>query len=297
MRDEIALPGGATLRRLSFTGNDPWEIEVEGSTGGSSHPISFGYQGVGDALVDYVFRFRPNSDESTHNCRPDAYRSSYARIFWPLNRIERQVKFHASLLSAIEAVQEAQAFTEAHGEYFADQGAGIHRWSEALQSYEFEYGASGLPELLRQIRAGSIKSTEGFDVLISHASEDKDNCVRPLALELSALGLKVWYDEFELNLGDSLRRSIDRGIATSRNGIIILSTSFMAKNWPQYELDGIVARMVEGQTKLIPVWFEITKEDVLEFSPTLADRVSVVFERALVRNIALKIASSLARPN
>ena len=48
-----------------------------------------------------------------------------------------------------------------------------------------------------------------FDIFISHASEDKDDLVRPLAEQLRPRGLRVWFDETELKLGDSLRRSID----------------------------------------------------------------------------------------
>jgi len=66
-----------------------------------------------------------------------------------------------------------------------------------------------------------------YDVFISHASEDKDAVVRPLAAALSNGGLKVWYDEFELKIGDSLRRKIDTGLANSRFGVIVLSRSFL----------------------------------------------------------------------
>ena len=50
-------------------------------------------------------------------------------------------------------------------------------------------------------------------MFISHASEDKDAVVRPLAHALQEFGLSVWYDEFELRIGDSLRRKIDWGLA------------------------------------------------------------------------------------
>lgn len=62
-----------------------------------------------------------------------------------------------------------------------------------------------------------------FDVFISHASEDKENFVRPLADTLEARRLRPWYDEFTLRPGDSLRRSIDRGLLTSQAGIVVLS--------------------------------------------------------------------------
>ena len=67
------------------------------------------------------------------------------------------------------------------------------------------------------------------DLFISHASEDKDEFVRPLANLLSQYGLDVWYDEFELRIGKSLSRSIDNGISNSNFGLIVLSESFFKK--------------------------------------------------------------------
>lgn len=92
------------------------------------------------------------------------------------------------------------------------------------------------------------------DVFISHATEDKVSVVRPLAHALPTRNVDVWYDEFELKLGDSLRRKIDGGIARSRFGLVVLSKAFFAKNWPQYELDGLVARdMNDGGRRLLPI--------------------------------------------
>jgi hypothetical protein len=51
-----------------------------------------------------------------------------------------------------------------------------------------------------------------WEVFISHASEDKDGFVRPLARALAQLGVSVWFDEFEIEIGDSISRSIDRGL-------------------------------------------------------------------------------------
>jgi hypothetical protein len=106
-----------------------------------------------------------------------------------------------------------------------------------------------------------------FDVFISHASEDKENVVRPLAQALTDRGLAVWYDEFELRIGDSLRRKIDFGIARSRFGIVVLSQAFFAKTWPQYELDGLVTRAVSGKQVLLPLWHEISKTKSCDRAP------------------------------
>jgi hypothetical protein len=111
-----------------------------------------------------------------------------------------------------------------------------------------------------------------WDAFISHASEDKGSFVTPLVEELQKYGIKVWFDKFTLKVGDGLRRSIEAGLATSRFGIVILSPSFFAKNWPQSELDGLFARQMEGPTVILPVWHEITKQDLLQKAPMLADK-------------------------
>ncbi len=128
-------------------------------------------------------------------------------------------------------------------------------------------------------------------MFISHASEDKAPVVRPLAEALTDLRVEVWYDEFELRIGDSLRRKIDHGIARSRFGLVVLSRSFFAKNWPQSELDGLVARDVDrGGGRLLPIWHEITKSEVLAQSPSLADRVALSTATSTLDEIAAEIA-------
>jgi hypothetical protein len=114
-----------------------------------------------------------------------------------------------------------------------------------------------------------------WDCFISHASEDKPEFVEHLARELESRGLRIWYDNFTLKIGDSLRRSIDRGLARSNYGIVVLSPSFFAKEWPQKELDGLVAREVEGRKVILPVWHRIDAASIREYSPLLADKVAV----------------------
>ena len=115
-----------------------------------------------------------------------------------------------------------------------------------------------------------------MEFFISHASEDKDAIARPLALELRERGYKVWYDEFTLTLGDSLRESIDKGLSETRYGIVILSPDFMSKNWPREELDGLYTRQTSsGKKVILPVWHNITQHQLASFSPMLADKLGV----------------------
>ncbi len=134
-----------------------------------------------------------------------------------------------------------------------------------------------------------------WDVFISHAWEDKDAIARPLAEALRARGLRVWYDEYTLSLGDRLRRSIDLGLARCRYGIVILSPHFFAKEWPQKELDGLVQRENRGEKVILPVWHNMDAEQIRRYSPPLADRIGVRSDAGLQRVVAevLRVAGRI----
>lgn len=134
-----------------------------------------------------------------------------------------------------------------------------------------------------------------FDVFISHASEDKEEVVRPLATALQASGLNVWYDEFELRIGDSLRKRIDRGLSHSRFGVVVLSPAFFGRGWPEYELDGLVTMAVSGEQVLLPIWHSVTKQQVMDYSPSLADRLARSTATHTVEEIASEIADVIGR--
>jgi len=114
------------------------------------------------------------------------------------------------------------------------------------------------------------------DLFICHASEDKDAFVRPLAEHLRREGLRVWYDEFSLTVGDRLRQKIDEGIATSDYGVVVLSAHFFNKGWTNWELDGFLTRHLSDNRKiLLPIWHEIGFDEVSQYSPSLANVVAL----------------------
>lgn len=121
-----------------------------------------------------------------------------------------------------------------------------------------------------------------YDAFISHATEDKADVARPLAERLKRRRVEVWYDEFTLRPGASLRQSIDHGLAKSRYGIVILSPNFFGKGWPEWELNGLVQRHLEGsQRVLLPIWHQVTREMVASYSPSLADIVAIKSDMGL----------------
>jgi hypothetical protein len=138
--------------------------------------------------------------------------------------------------------------------------------------------------------------TRKYDLFICHATEDKESFVRPLAVALRSLGASVWYDEFSLRLGDSLSRSIDRGIAESKNGLVVLTPAFFEKKWPEHELKGLVALELAEKAKIIPIWHGVTKPEVLDYSPTLSDKVAIVTNGQPAIDVALQVLME-ARPD
>ena len=119
-----------------------------------------------------------------------------------------------------------------------------------------------------------------YDIFISHASEDKDAIVRPLATILERLTVRVWYDEFSLQLGDSLTASIDKGLQESRYGLVVLSKAFLSKRWPEYEYRSLMTREIDGERAILPLWYDVTKEDVKNFSLYLADIKALSISKA-----------------
>lgn len=137
------------------------------------------------------------------------------------------------------------------------------------------------------------------DLFISHASEDKELVARPLYEALKAQGLDVWLDESELTLGDSLRQKIEEGLRSAGFGVVILSHSFFreGKYWTGQELDGLFAREEGGKKVILPVWYQLTVEDVREYSPLLAARLGVRWEDGLEAVVAAILRAIRVEPS
>lgn len=139
-------------------------------------------------------------------------------------------------------------------------------------------------------------SKKEYDLFISHASEDKPTLVASLAKELRNFEIKVWYDEFTLELGDSLSRSIDKGLANSRYGLVVLSEDFLNKQWPEYELRGLITKESQGEKVILPIWHGITKEQLIKYSPSLADKYALNTNDCDVTELSLHIIK-VVRPD
>jgi len=138
-----------------------------------------------------------------------------------------------------------------------------------------------------------------WDVFISHASEDKDALVRPLAKQLSEVyRVNVWYDEFSLEYGDSLLKSIEKGLQKSTFGVVIFSNNFFRKTWTDHEYTSLSTKeMLLNKKIIIPVWYNITKSEVAEYSLVLADKYAISLNDNIdIDDLAIKVIK-IIRPD
>lgn len=133
------------------------------------------------------------------------------------------------------------------------------------------------------------KDAYRYDVFLSHASEDKDDVARPLAVLLRERGLRVWYDEFELKIGDNLVAKLNAGINGSRFGIIILSNAFFAKRWTIHELNMLEHLWVTEDRMLFPVWHNIALEEIRAYRVSLANFIGRRTDTYAIEEIASEI--------
>lgn len=120
-----------------------------------------------------------------------------------------------------------------------------------------------------------------YDVFISHAVEDKLAIANELSLKLEKEGLKVWYSGKELTVGDTIEKTIHKGLEQSRFGVVILSPTYLTKNWARREFYTLLAREIDNRKIILPVLYNITPEQLASHDLTMAGKFSVSFDKGI----------------
>ena len=117
-----------------------------------------------------------------------------------------------------------------------------------------------------------------YHAFVSYAREDEE-FVEKLVGELTARGLRVWWDKKELLVGDNIRASIEKGLTRSAYGITVISPDSINKTWPTDERGGLYARQTNtGSTVVLPVWRGLNSEDVQNEMPMEANTQAIIAE-------------------
>jgi hypothetical protein len=121
------------------------------------------------------------------------------------------------------------------------------------------------------VEAGSIETmsalaaNEGPRVYLAHASEDHTLLAKPLAESLIARGVDVWFDEWEIRAGDSLRRKMEEGLANCTHFVVLLTPNSLHKPWVETEIDAGFILAVGGQSHFIGIRVGVAVNDLSPF--------------------------------
>lgn len=123
----------------------------------------------------------------------------------------------------------------------------------------------------------TVADESEYDVFVSHAWEDKESFVDEFVTALRDRNIRVWYDKTQMKWGDSMRQKIDDGLKKSRFGVAVLSPDYIAdgKYWTKAELDGLFQLESINGKVLLPIWHNLTKKQIIEFSPIMASKLAM----------------------
>jgi hypothetical protein len=131
------------------------------------------------------------------------------------------------------------------------------------------------------------------DVFLCHAWDDRKDAAKELHDSLESKGVSVWFSEKDVLLGSSLLREIDKGLAKSRVGIVLVTPSFLSRvkneGIADKELSALLARDL-----LVPIVHNTTFEDLREVSPLLGSRSGLSTIEESMEEVAAKLAELVA---
>jgi hypothetical protein len=120
----------------------------------------------------------------------------------------------------------------------------------------------------------SEKESSVFDFFVSYKRKDSSSFVERLVSFLKAFEAEVWLDKQQLKPGDSILSGIEEGIALSIDAVIVLSRNYF-EGWSEHERRSLYSLMVSKRLRIIPVWYQLTHDDVMSLAPMFADLVAI----------------------
>ncbi len=134
-----------------------------------------------------------------------------------------------------------------------------------------------------------------YDVFISHAVEDKIPVADELCSRLEKMDLHVWYSGRELTAGDDLEKTIVKGLAQSRYGVVVLSPIYLRKNWAMREFYMLLDKEMEYRKVIIPVLHNITVAELQEVNIIMAAKWAIPMTKGMDFVVA-KIVETVRTP-
>lgn len=167
------------------------------------------------------------------------------------------------------------------------------RWSRAGSSVVYTLAEVRALTPVRNSVESLAKQPALRDAFLCHAWDDRQGAAKELHDLLESLGVSVWFSEKDVGLGVPLLRAIDKGLANSRVGIVLVTPALLrrlpAEGIADKELSALLAR-----DRLVPIVHETTYEALREVSPLLGSRSGLSTAEESMANVAAKIAELVA---
>ena len=164
------------------------------------------------------------------------------------------------------------------------------RWSRAGSSVSYTLAqVQSLTPVRNAIETKAAEQPDLRDVFLCHAWDDRQGAAKQLHDLLEAAGVKVWFSEKDLGLGVPMMRAIDKGLAASRIGLVLVTPALLARLPKESVADKELSALLAGN-RLVPIVHNTTYEALRNVSPLLASRSGLDTAEDSMEVIASKIA-------
>lgn len=188
------------------------------------------------------------------------------------------------------------AYIKLQREQQLEQSKSLKQMKQSYEKRINEFNEHMTQDIITNRDNINSENEEDYDVFVLHAWEDKEDFADEFVQSLCDYGIKVWYDTTQMKWGDSMRAKIDSGLKKSKFGVVVLSPDYIkeGKYWTKTELDGLFQmESINGKT-LLPIWHNLTKKEVMMYSPTIASKLAMTSANMTPQEIAGELKKLLA---
>lgn len=164
------------------------------------------------------------------------------------------------------------------------------RWSKSGSSVSYTTAqVQSLTPIRQAVEKLAIEQPDLRDVFLCHAWDDRQGIAKELHDLLEAAGVKVWFSEKDLALGVPMMRAIDKGLANSRIGLVLVTPALLNRLPKEGVADKELSALLAGN-QLVPIVHNTTYEALRNISPLLASRSGLDTGEDTLAVVATKIA-------
>ena len=176
------------------------------------------------------------------------------------------------------------------GNYNASKGRTQKaKWSNSGSSIYYTPTEINTLTPVRKVVEQRAKKPDLRDVFLCHAWDDRKESALELNDLLVANGVSVWFSEKDIPLGTSFLREIDKGLAKSKIGLVLVTPSFLKRVQNEGVADKELSVLL-ARDQLIPIVHNTTYDDLRDVSPLLGSRNGLDTQDDTMENIAKKLA-------